>query len=82
MNMHIPFKLSPQQQAIKLILEKISEIGYDLSPSDLEWSIKMENAFDTYGTLTQKQLNVLINILERHAEKEDEDEPPENRWEK
>jgi hypothetical protein len=57
-----------RSEAIEFLIQRISEIGNALKPSELEWAIKMEDAFRNYGNLTKKQVGILIDILIRHSE--------------
>ena len=51
---------------IERIFRAIESIGEELSPESLEWGIKLGEAFLTHNNLTDKQINVLLNILEKH----------------
>lgn len=50
---------------IKTTLKKVSEMGSALSYSDLDWAIKMEDAFVSQADLSDKQIVVLFNIFQR-----------------
>lgn len=54
-----------EDEIIKWRLKWITAEGSDLSPSDLEWAIKMEEAFKEQGFLTEKQKKVLEDIYKR-----------------
>jgi hypothetical protein len=48
------------------IFKEINKIAGDLCSSDLDWAIKMEDSYNEYGNLTDKQLLTLINILKKY----------------
>ena len=55
---------------VTCILEKVTALGNRLSASDLDWAIRMEDAFNTRGYLSVKQITVLINILAKYTTEE------------
>jgi hypothetical protein len=57
---------------IETILKKIYEIGISIKNSDLEWAIKMEDSYNNYGNLTDKQLFTLVKMLARYENRKDE----------
>jgi len=59
---------SERYEAIEFLLQRITDIGGELKPSELEWAIKMEDAFQKFGSLSKKQVNILIDILMKHQD--------------
>jgi len=46
-------------------LKYVSEHASELSPGDLEWAIRMEEAYERRGFLTQAQADVLEGIYKK-----------------
>jgi hypothetical protein len=55
----------PRDLFISVLIKKISDVGTRLSDGDLDWAIKMEDAYKTQGSLSDKQIAVLFEIYQR-----------------
>jgi hypothetical protein len=64
----IPEDGSERYEAIEFLLQRITDIGGELKPSELEWAIKMEDAYNKYGNLSDKQVKILVDILVKHQD--------------
>jgi hypothetical protein len=53
-------------EVIKYKLKYLSERAGNLTPSDLNWTIKMEDAFKEQGNLSPRQMTVLEGIYGRY----------------
>ena len=51
---------------IKWVLKYISQRADDLTPNDLEWAIRMEEAFKEFGDLSFKQIGIIESIYQRY----------------
>jgi hypothetical protein len=52
-------------ELIRWWLKHLNAHASDLSASDLDWTIKMEEAFRLYGRLSEKQMKTLEEIYKR-----------------
>jgi hypothetical protein len=53
---------------IRELLQHIENIGGSLTPSELNWAIKMEVSFKEYNNLTDRQVSILVDILAKHED--------------
>jgi hypothetical protein len=58
---------SSEKRRIEWQLKCLTAEASNLKPNDLDWTIKMEQAYSKQGYLTQPQKNTLDSIYERYA---------------
>jgi len=59
-------ELTPRQLAITHMLKYLSERADDLKPSHLDWAIIYEDYYKKHGDLTNRQLEVLMDIYSKY----------------
>lgn len=60
-------KKATDEEIIRWRLKCINEIADEMSAVDLDWAARLESAFERYGKLSERQMEVLENIYIKYS---------------
>ena len=60
-----PQEKHDRHELISIMFEALNEAASDLAPSELDWTIKFEDHFKKYGDLTDRQFDILEDIVDK-----------------